>query len=264
MISNVKEVQSHLLVGLKYIHQLCIENNIDYYLIAGSALGAERHSGFIPWDDDVDLGLLRDDYNKLISLLIADKDPRYFLQDNSTETDYCLAYAKLRINNTIYKEKYYQHVDIHHGLSIDIFPFDKVGDNQFKSKLKYFFIKIIQVLILVKYANYNKRGMLYALAFFPLMLLSKNSLLRLSNRLIAGNNKLREFDFVVNFFGRYKFEKELVRVENFGSPKLLKFEDTFLHVPEKNREYLKNMYGDFMKIPPPHLRETHSPVEIKL
>jgi lipopolysaccharide cholinephosphotransferase len=263
-MSDIKEVQFHLLEGMKYIHEICEDNNINYFLIAGSALGAERHSGFIPWDDDVDVGLIRDDYNRLLEVLKNSKHDKYFLQDNQTESNYFLGYGKLRINDTIYKEKYYKHVDIHQGISIDIFPLDNVGESTFSSKIKYSFIKIIKVLILVKYYNFTKRGVLYAVFFCPLMFLSKRSLLKMTKRLLKSHNNIKNPFYLMNFFGRYNFDKELINVKGFGIPKLNKFEDISLYVPGNNKNYLTNLYGDYMKLPPMHLRETHSPVEIKL
>lgn len=263
-MNNIKEVQSSLLEGVQYIHEICKINKINYFLIAGSALGAERHSGFIPWDDDIDIGLIRDDYNKLLKVLESSGNKRFFLQNNETDPNYFLGYSKIRMNNTIYREKYYKNVDMHQGVFVDIFPFDKVGKSTFSTKIKYSFLKIIQVLILVKYYNLTKRGVLYSFCFFPLMFLSKKSLQMISEKLLKPNNDIHAPVYYLNSFGRYSFDKELVEVNNIGQPKLKKFENTSLYVPEKIENYLTNLYGDYMKLPPLHLRETHSPLEIKL
>lgn len=263
-MDKIKEVQSLLLEGMNHIHEICNNNNINYFLIAGSALGAERHSGFIPWDDDADLGLVRSEYNRLLKVLKSSKNEKYFLQDNDTEPNYFLGYSKLRINDTIYKEKYYKNIDMHHGISIDIFPFDHVGESTYSSRFKYSFIKVLKVLILVKYYNFTNKGLLYSICFFPLMILTKKSLLKINKRLLRSNNKILNPAYFMNFFGRYSFDKELVKVGDFGQPKLKKFENVSLCVPENNNEYLQNLYGDYMKLPPLHLRETHSPVEIRL
>lgn len=263
-MNNIFKIQSHLLKGLQYIHDLCEQNDLNYYLIGGSALGAERHTGFIPWDDDVDIGVPRDDYNKFLKLLISSKNKKYFLQNNETDPEYYLCYSKLRINDTTYREKYYQDAEIHHGLSIDIFPLDKVGKKTFISKLKFTMIKVIQTLILFKYKNYNKRTLVIAMFFFPLLLLSKKKLLNSAIKMLKPNESIENPLYLVNFFGRYHFDKEKIDMEIFGKPKLKKFEDTLLYVPQNNDKYLKNLYGNYMKLPPVHLRETHSPIEIKL
>ena len=89
-----------------------------------------------------------DDYIKLIETLKLTNNKKYFLQNNDTDTEFYKGYSKLRVNETIYEEKYYRDSKIHHGISLEIFPLDKIGINTFQSKVKFLFIKIGSSILL--------------------------------------------------------------------------------------------------------------------
>ena len=111
---------------LKYIDIFCSENNINYFLIGGSLLGAVRHKGFIPWDDDIDLGMLREDYDKFVSLWQDSSE--YILLNNMKQKDYTLAFSKVSDLNSKIKLDFHDNY-YHLGFFIDIFPMDFVNDN---------------------------------------------------------------------------------------------------------------------------------------
>ena len=152
--SILREVQLIQLNMLLKVDEICRLNNIRYYLIGGSALGAVRHKGFIPWDDDVDIGMFRRDYDQFLD--IADKflDNKYFLQTNRTDPDYHGPYAKLRANNTTYIEKVSRSLGakIHQGIFIDIFPLDNVPDKKLLLKLQ---LTLMRFLLSVAFARVN-------------------------------------------------------------------------------------------------------------
>lgn len=132
--NELKAIHSLELEALTVIDQICRRHSIKYTLIDGSLLGAIRHNGFIPWDDDVDIAMLRDDLEKFKLICKTELPSKYFYQDMSTDPEYLYLFDKIRINNTLFKESYLAEYNINHGVFIDIFPVDNVSDN--KKKLK--------------------------------------------------------------------------------------------------------------------------------
>lgn len=125
---------------LKEIHKICTENDLQYYLCGGTLLGAVRHKGFIPWDDDIDIVMPRDDYNKFITLCLNGKlDKQYILQNTDTEPEYHLPFTKIRKKHTFFDEEGVRKLKIHKGIFVDIFPLDYSKKNEgfvFISKIK--------------------------------------------------------------------------------------------------------------------------------
>ena len=126
-----KKLQSKIFEMLKDIDKLCKENDIEYYLISGSALGAVRHKGFIPWDDDLDIGMTDENYFKFLKICEEklDKD-KYFVQTPKTEKNYYLSFAKIRDITTTLVEENNVDIDITYGVYIDVFPFVGVPNNK--------------------------------------------------------------------------------------------------------------------------------------
>ena len=124
---RLKKLHLILLELLEYVDSICKQNNLQYLLIGGTALGARRHRGFIPWDDDIDIGLPREDYEKLLGILKSRNDG-YSVQDETNEDNYFCPFAKLRKNGTIFCEKISQGLYKNNGIYIDIFPIDTMND----------------------------------------------------------------------------------------------------------------------------------------
>ena len=124
----MNELQSKLVDMLQYFHNLCVENQIRYYIVEGSFLGAVRHKGFIPWDDDIDLGVPREDYDRLISIMKNRGQGRYVLESPSENKDFVYSFSKLYDTQTtlIPISRYH----IQRGIYLDIFPLDGVGDTK--------------------------------------------------------------------------------------------------------------------------------------
>ena len=120
----MNELQKVELDILQHFIEACEKLNVQYFLVCGSALGAKRHGGFIPWDDDMDVGMYREDYNKFMEQAPAILPEGYFLQNYKTDPAYSNVFAKLRNSNTTYIEKTAAELKINHGIYIDIFPLD--------------------------------------------------------------------------------------------------------------------------------------------
>lgn len=127
-LEPIKKLQGVLLELLSVIDQVCAENNLRYYLFYGTLLGAVRDGGFIPWDDDADIVMPREDYEKLLSLPVSKWPDGYFLQSPYSEKYGRFAFAKLRKNGTTCIDPHHRHIKMHQGIFIDIFPLDNVGE----------------------------------------------------------------------------------------------------------------------------------------
>ena len=117
---------------LKEFIEICEENNLTYYMYAGSLLGAIRHNGFIPWDDDLDVIMFRDDFEKFKRIFIASNNDKFELLCNETNEDYFHLLAKLMLKDTLFEEDWVSQVDFHIGINIDIFVLDDLAENKFK------------------------------------------------------------------------------------------------------------------------------------
>ncbi len=152
--SDLRKKQLRMLEMLKYIDSICKKNNIKYWLSSGTCLGAVRHCGFIPWDDDVDIELMEDDYNKLIELLRNNKSEDFVIQTHQDDPNYIMDFAKLRDKRIMVKEvfgidKSYKY----QGLFIDIFKRVPSGSNR-----RHYLCGRLRVLeIYIKRSSLNKR-----------------------------------------------------------------------------------------------------------
>lgn len=245
MDKEVRLMQLKMLEMIKYIDKLCNDNDIEYYLIYGSCLGAIRHKGFIPWDDDMDIGMTYENYIKFIDVCKTKLDKnKYFLQTSETEKNYYLSFAKMRDINTTLIEKSNKDIDITYGIYIDIFPFVGVPDNKIKRKL----LKINRAFTLSANINIINNKFLAFIFRFILKIVGKKNILRICTKNCL-KYKCSDYDTWSCIFDADGFECDFTTKDIMGKPKRVKFEDTFLPVPEKYHEYLTYVYGNYMKVP---------------
>ena len=236
--SDLRKMQMRMLDMLKYIDNVCRKNNIKYWLSSGTCLGAVRHGGFIPWDDDADIEMEKKDFKKLKKILKSNSS-QYQLQDHTTDNEYLAPYAKLRDTKSILKETNAN--DLHYkysGLYIDIFcisPSSSLFLYKVSSSLHH---RIIYKLTRIK--NKILRKILIN-TIYPLTNNIIYPILSLFSRI---NNKgYYRHILGSGFVGRrYK--------EDFTETVLFPFEDTMLPIPKGYDSYLKRLYGDYMSIPP--------------
>ena len=143
-LNELSEHQKVLLSMLKDFDAVCEKHGIRYMLFAGTALGAVRHSGFIPWDDDADVILMRADYEKFFECAAKDFDAEKYYVQREYGAHWPMQFSKLRLNNTACIEKYHpKDPEIHQGIYIDIFPCDNLSDNKAVRKLQFLASKIV-------------------------------------------------------------------------------------------------------------------------
>ena len=243
---NAKELHAHLLKILKEFDSFCRDHNLEYYMIGGTALGAVRHKGFIPWDDDVDVAMKRDQYEKLISL--SDRLPdnlEIFYQ--GTDKRAPSPYVKIIDKTTTLIEKFYP--TIVEGLYIDVFPLDKVCKDEKKIKKLFNKIHFFFNLNKLHFSDRKKKG-LKEIAHRIVKKINPDLFFHIMEKLAQQYNNSSDGDYyLANFLGAYG-EKETYEPSVFGSPQLYYFEDVQLYGPERIDDYLRKTYGDYWKYPP--------------
>lgn len=249
---------------LEYVKKVCIENKLRYFLVGGTLLGAVRHKDFIPWDDDIDIALPRDDYNRLANYLEKNIDEKFFYQSRQTDKEYPFAYAKLRYNNTLFLQKSLKNLEMHHGIFIDIFPLDGVSDNPKKQKKYFKKIRTYNYMIISYYlrkSNYFlfNKFVTFIMSIFYIFLGKK----RIRDRLdkIATKYEVNDSKYVVNYFGAWGMREIIDKEYIFGENKEVFFHNDFFSSPTNYDKYLSHIYGNYMELPPVDKRVSDHNVE---
>lgn len=254
---DLKELQKYQLQMLKDVDYICRKNNIDYFLTWGSALGAIRHGGFIPWDDDIDISMTWENYKKFESIAQKELGEKYFYQSQETDK-YCFTtWNKVRINNTTSMEKNLKHIKCHYGICMDVFPLIGVPNSRFRK-----FVQKIQILIyrIFKYERYltnrNPKGNILFKVFYGIF--PKKFKVYLTNKLIKSITKydMNKCDYWVEFLSG-NYNAMMFKKDFFGLGTKVKFEDLDVVIPENYDSYLKHAYGDYMKLPKEEDRVGH-------
>lgn len=259
MKHELTPLQSKLLESLKWFDSFCREHNLRYYAIGGTLLGAMRHQGFIPWDDDLDIGMPRVDYERLREISKS-LTGRFVIESyDSNAEDYCYSFTKLYDSTTTLIE--HKRVDVVRGVFIDIFPLDGIGDSKEEGFQNYKTIKKD-----IQFFETSVSGVRKGRSFL------KNAavlLFRLLPKCVVNPRKLRvklntrcakkDFDsskFGGNLLGAY-WEREIIELSYFGKPKYYQFEDMMISCPEDADGYLTHIYCDWKKLPPKEKQVSH-------
>lgn len=253
--NSLRKAQLLQLDIAKEIKRVCEKNAIPYFFIAGTLLGAVRHQGFIPWDDDLDIGMLRSDYETFIKVCKDDLDDRFFLQNWETDKYFGLPFSKVRLNNTHYVERNSAKVRAHDGIYVDIFPFDNVPDDKRLQKKHDRETYLLKRLLLVKNGyecwedDETIKKMIYkSIKLFTLPVSLKFLQKKLLKVMMRYNDL--ETDWIVTFGGSYGYTKESIEKKWVSECTELSFEKICFSVPGSYKEYLSYFYGDYMQLPP--------------
>lgn len=266
---DLKELQSIMLNIMVEIDRICKENNIKYWLDSGTLLGCIRHDGFIPWDDDLDISMLREDYNKFIEIAKRELPEKLFLQtfesDNKTQNPW----AKVRDRNSILVSNIYEKG--HTGVFIDIFPMDFYEIGGQKKNYKKF-INNLLISYWLKTAPFTRpffknigKNMykLFCKIIFTILFFVKHStLIKLSSKLEKSINSKSEKKDYIDYGVEVPFNAKL-KYENIFPLKEKNFEGVNLLVPNDYDYYLKELYGNYMELPPEDKRTPSHAIVLK-
>lgn len=250
-ISNIEELHGILLGIGKEFHRICIENNIPYYMLGGTMLGAVRHKGFIPWDDDMDFGVPREYFEKLKVALNRNLNSRYEMQTLDNSDALILDMIKIKDCRTKLVEIFKENVESN-GINIDIFPLDNATSKIGKFKQIHKVIRLQEYRFLsMKPLPVFKKSIAVALKILLVGIKKRTLINYINNNLIEKNG-----DYITNIYGAWR-EKETVPKNVMGTPTLYDFEDIQLCGVADYDSYLKSLYGDYMKLPPEEKRHIH-------
>ncbi len=251
MDEQIKMLQQKLLSMLLKLDEFCGENGIEYYLIGGSALGAVRHSGFIPWDDDADVAMFREDFErfeataegKKISGLLYEPVHKHSFPEAPIGFLYDVSDPDIPLEECP---------------CIDIFALDGVPDSGFLRKKQKLWSLLYHISVLRRPAQ--NRGGLSAFITKAFIALTPARLFDFyikSAKKAITKYPAKSAKNVANIFGMKRYDKEIMPLEYFGAPKRTEFEGHLLPIPEQYDKYLTHLFGDYKKLPPPDKRKPH-------
>lgn len=240
-----RKLQLRILDIVKDVDKICRENDIDYYILYSSALGAIRHQGFIPWDDDFDIGMTFDNYVKFLEICEKKLDKnKYYVQTPEKEKNYYLSFSKIRDIRTTLIEEGNENIDIVRSVYIDVFPLVGIPNNKIKERI----LKINRAFMLSANMNVINNKFLRCIFDIILKIFGRRKILKYTTKRCFKYNT-NDCEYWCSIADGDGYIQNKIKREIYGKPKYVKFEDIMLPVPENTDKYLKNIYGDYMKIP---------------
>lgn len=244
------------LVELEILNEfvrICEAHSLQYYLVGGTLLGAVRHKGFIPWDDDIDVAMPREDYDSFAQIAPQELNSQYFYQSSETDPYYFLTYAKIRKNGTEVYEERFKNAKFHKGIFIDIFPLD------FCPKPGLICHLMFNVLAVMNYRGQVDSGETYEpykeisgkIGYTVLRLFSPSGVVRVRRQLLRLSKRLSCGEYVASYSGAYGYYREIFPAMWFAAGNDVQFETGTYKGPTETKRELSQIFGEtFMDLPP--------------
>ena len=249
------------------IRRVCKILNVQYFLIGGTFLGAVRHKGFIPWDDDMDVGMMREDYERFMREAPKLLSDDFYLQNWDTDPEYPFSFGKLRLNGTIVVEKMNAGTASHKGVFLDIFPYDNVPENVEQQRRQARRIFVLKKMMWIK-KGYGKQlqndgfkmWLKYNGARFLTCFVSYKWIKQTYARELTRYNDHRTERMFISCL--YSYEKSSVYRRWLEDLSEYDFENEKFLAPRDYDAFLSTLYGDYMQLPPEEKRHTHEIKEL--
>lgn len=261
MLRQLQLVELEMIIE---VDRICKKCGIKYNIIAGTLLGAVRHGGFIPWDDDADIAMLRPEYEKFRRVCETELDTsRFYFQDHRNTKGYRWGYGKLRRKDTIFLREYQEHMPYEQGVFIDIFPMDAIPDNKLLRSIKNFECFCVRKVLWSKVGKIADKKPWKRKWFALLDQIPEEAVYRYYNWLVERSKKLdtqwvRKLTFPTpnNEYGYLR--------KWYAHSKDIEFEKLTFKGIRDYEEYLTFKYVDYMSLPPENKRKVHPVSDIKL
>ena len=265
IIDRIQDVEHEI---LQQIAAICERHGLCYFAIGGTALGAVRHKGFIPWDDDIDIGMPRKDYEEFLRIAAAELPENYYIQHYSTEPKSPFYFTKVRKKNTLFVEYFLKDSSIRQGIFVDIFPFDNVPEGEWRKNLHFRFCRTVYQLYLCKSLTTvfssrfqqkdNRKGMVRKVIHFFLLPVPKKWLFRLLDRSVQMYNDRPSTE--ISHIVRRRLR---VKLSDLHPVCMLPFDEYEIPVPKNYDAYLRAQFGSYEELPPENKRYGHLPYRVE-
>ncbi|OPZ22520.1 MAG: LicD family protein [Firmicutes bacterium ADurb.BinA205] len=259
---ELRDLQTVLLYISKEIKRVCESNGIKYTMIGGTLIGAVRHKGFIPWDDDMDFVMTRDNYDKFVKCCKTQLGSEFELQDWKTDPHFGFGFCKILMKNTEVVEKGKENMQCKKNAFVDVIPFDRLPANKLSQYKQDYLIRLYRNLVLFK-SDKNiieafppkMRMKRKATALLFIFMSRKTAIRKLEDQLrLYNNNKKADY---TSMLGSYGYQKEITSRKLFDEYVQLPFEDTEFMAIKNYDVYLSQVFGDYMQLPPEEKRVNH-------
>ena len=255
-LQKLRKIQLLELLNLEELVRICNKHKIQYFLIGGTLIGAVRHKGFIPWDDDIDIGMLRKDFDRFIEVCKTELNTeKFFLQTPETEKGSAdFEIARIRLNNTHLVEYHRRNLKLHDGLFIEILPYDDLPEDDKTAKNYYFTFKYLKRIVGIRMGyRYQLERVYKRIIFYIITFLSKVIPLKyLYNKALNYHKKYENTNSSKVFLlgGAYNYRKESHLRKTVEEYTELEFEGKKYPVPKNYDAFLREEYGDYLTPPP--------------
>lgn len=266
---TLKRVQETELSIFKDFKDICDKNSLTYFGLAGTGIGALRHGGFIPWDDDIDVGLLRKDYDKLIDIVKRDYSDKYTVVNADEFSDYPLMTTRIILNGTKFVEESLKTINCPLGIFLDVYAFDCAAADIKERKKQAFGAWFFSKLLILKHIPFPvlpfagvKKKIAHCITACAWAFLN---IFCVSHKWLYNTCKYFSCKYNNTDTGFYAYFCDTGIYSNFFEKSDLfpvrteKFEDTEMCFPCNLEKSLTNMFGDYMQLPPPEKRKNHYP-----
>lgn len=259
---ELKKVQNVELYLLKEFIKICDENDLKYLIAYGTLIGVVRHKGFIPWDDDIDILMPRNDYDKFNRIASKMLPKSVFLQNYETDVNYPGGFTKLRKTESTFIEINYSKIKMNHGIYIDIFPLDYISNNSFDIKKVKFLKKIFllrsraEIQVIEEESHHSKAINRILSIFSNFLALIFPCFSTFNYNIDKILRKSEKSENMINFYAFGYDDKIIYKSKWFDNIKKAEFEGIKVNIPEDYDEILEYIYGDYMKLPPVNQRKS--------